>query len=436
MLNASRHLFIILNFMKVIFDLELHSKYARAVSKDMVPERIAEWCAKKGINVAGTGDFTHPQWFSGLKESLEPAEEGLFKLRKAASPKSAAIRFLLQGEISCIYSKKGKVRRVHQLVYAPSFEVAEKINKRLAWIGNLRSDGRPVIGIDSKELLKIMLDASSESYMIPAHCWTPWFGIFGSKSGFDSLQDAFDEMTNYIFAIETGLSSDPPMNWRIPFLDEKAIVSGSDAHSLQKIGREATVVDVDLLSYKNIFDAIKSRDPKKFLFTIEFFPEEGKYHFDGHRDARHSQSPEDTKKAGGRCKACGNSITVGVMSRVQELASPDRPEGYSPPGKVPFKKLVPLQEIIAEAQHVGVSSKSVQELYQKLTEELENEFFVLLEASRDQIRDVSGSIRVAEAVMRVREENLHIEPGYDGEFGKIKIFEEGEKVEEAQGSLF
>lgn len=422
--------------MKVVFDLELHSKYARAVSKDMVPENMALWAVKKGIGVIGTGDFTHPAWIQELKEKLEPAEDGLFKLKRSADKKTELVRFLLQGEISCIYSKNGKVRRVHQLVYAPSFDVVEKINTALSWIGNLKADGRPMLGLDSKKLLQILLDVSSDAYLIPAHAWTPWFGIFGSKSGFNSLEECFEEMTGHVFAIETGLSSDPPMNWRIPFLDGKSIVSGSDAHSLAKIGREATVVEVPELSYKNIFDAIRSRDPKRFLFTIEFFPEEGKYHIDGHRDAGHSQMPEETKKAGGKCARCGRPVTVGVIARVDELADLKRPSGYVHPEAIPFKKLVPLSEIIAESEDVGVGTKTVKDIYDDLIENIGSEFSVLLDASRDQIKDASGNVKVAEAIMRVREGKLHIEPGYDGEFGKIKIFEEGEKVEEAQGVLF
>src|SRR3989344_4849765 len=318
--------------MRAVFDLELHSKYARAVSKDMVPENMAEWAVKKGIDVLGTGDFTHPAWFKELKEKLEPAEPGLFKLKRLPQTEFGArakdARFLLQGEISCIYSKKGRVRRVHQLVYAPSFEVVEKINNKLNWIGNLKADGRPMLGLDSKKLLEIMLEASPEAYLIPAHAWTPWFGIFGSKSGFDSLEECFDELTPRVFAIETGLSSDPPMNWRVPFLYERAIVSGSDAHSLTRLGREATILKAEL-SYAGIFDALRARD-ERLAGTIEFFPEEGKYHYDGHRLCQVSFGPEETKQRRGLCSACGKPVTIGVMSRVARLAAPDRPIGWKP----------------------------------------------------------------------------------------------------------
>ncbi len=421
--------------MRAVFDLEIHSKYARAVSKDMIPANIALWSAKKGIDVVASGDFTHPGWFGELKAALLPAEPGLFKLKEPASPEAGRTRFLLSGEISCIYSKGGKIRRVHHLIYAPSFEIAEKINNKLNWIGNLKADGRPMLGLDSKKLLQILLEASPEAHLIPAHAWTPWFGIFGSKSGFDSLEECFEELTPEVFAIETGLSSDPPMNWRIPFLDEKAIVSGSDAHSLPKLGREATVVEVSELSYANIFDAIESRDPQKLLFTIEFFPEEGKYHYDGHCDAGHSQSPGESKKAGGKCKTCGKPITVGVMARVEELAAKDRPESYSAGNRALFKKLVPLSEIIREALGVSGETKGVKKIYEDLLNSIGAEFKVLLEAPREEIAKAAGT-RVAEGIMRVRAGRISIGPGYDGEFGKIKIFEDGEKIEEPQNSLF
>jgi uncharacterized protein (TIGR00375 family) len=421
--------------MRVVFDLEIHSKYARAVSKDMVPENIALWAAKKGIDVVGTGDFTHPEWFGGLKKELEPAEAGLFKLKQPDLPEAGRTRFLLSGEISCIYSKGGRVRRVHNLIYAPSFEIAEKINNKLNWIGNLKADGRPILGLDSKKLLQILLEASPQAYLIPAHAWTPWFGIFGSKSGFNSLEECFEGLTPEIFAIETGLSSDPAMNWRIPFLDDKSIVSGSDAHSLPKLGREATVLDVPELSYQNIFEAIKSRDPEKFLFTIEFFPEEGKYHYDGHRDTGHSQSPQETKKAAGKCKICGKPITVGVMARVEELAAKDRPESYQAGNRVPFKKLVPLSEIIREALGVSGETKKVKKIYEDLLNLVGSEFKILLEAPRQEIAKAADA-RVAEGVIRARAGRLSIEPGYDGEFGKVKIFNEEEKSEELQSNLF
>lgn len=424
--------------MRVIFDLEIHSRYARAVSRDMVPEKLAEWASIKGMKIIGTGDFTHPLWLKELKEKLEPAEPGLFKLKRPQLERAKETRFLLSGEISCVYTKSGKGRRVHHLVYAPSFEVVDKINARLSWIGNLKSDGRPIIGLDSKELLKILKEASPQAHLIPAHVWTPWFGVFGSKSGFDSLEECFDELAPEIFAVETGLSSDPKMNWRIPFLDDKAIVSGSDSHSLPRIGREATVFELENLSYQEIFNAIKTRDPARFKFTIEFFPEEGRYHYDGHRDEKHSQSPEETKKASGKCAKCGKSVTVGVMARVDELAAKDRPEGYRPKKpRIPFKNLVPLDQIIADSLGLtGSASKRVQDEYKKLIDSVESEFKIMFEATRSQLESVTKP-EIAEGIIRVREGKVRIDPGYDGEYGKIKIFEEGEqKSISKQASLF
>ena len=407
--------------MKIFFDPEIHSKYSRAVSKDMTPENIALWSLKKGIDVAGTGDFTHPAWIKGLKEKLEPAESGIFKLKNKFNAGSSGARFLLQGEVSCIYSKNGKVRRAHNLIFAPSFEAADKINKSLSLVGNIRSDGRPILGLDVKELLKILKNSSPEAYLIPAHVWTPWFGMFGSKSGFNSLEECFDELTPEIFAVETGLSSDPSMNRRISFLDKISLISGSDAHSLRKIGREATVVNVGAVSYINIFGAIKSRDPKKFLFTVEFFPEEGKYHYDGHRDKKHSQTPEETKKSGGRCLKCGRPVTVGVMSRISDLADKKRPEGWKPAKSIPFKKLIPLEEIISYVNNVGVSSKKVRLIYDALIKKIGNEFIILLESSREQIVGASGDCILADTILKVREGRVKIEPGYDGEYGRVSI---------------
>lgn len=402
----------------------------------MLPDNLALWAVKKGIHVLGTGDFTHPLWFAELKEKLEPSEDGLFVLKRPPSEETKHTRFLLSGEISCIYSKGGRVRRIHHLVFAPSFEAAEKINNRLNWIGNLKADGRPMLGLDSKKLLNILLEASSNCYLVPAHVWTPWFGIFGSKSGFDSLEECFEELTPHVFAIETGLSSDPPMNWRIPFLDSKAIVSWSDAHSLPKLGREATIVEIEKLSYENIFDAIRSRDPQRFLSTVEFFPEEGKYHYDGHRDIKHSQPPRETKKAGGKCGECGRNVTVGVMSRVDELAHKDRSEEYEDADRIPFKKMVPLSEIITDVLGTASETKAGKKSYEDLIKSIGNEFKVLLEATKDAIVNASGNPQIAEGIMRVREGKLHIEPGYDGEFGKVKIFGDNEETIAPQGTLF
>ena len=399
--------------MRVIADLHIHSKYSRAVSKDMDLGHLDLWAGKKGITVMGTGDFTHPAWFKELKEKLVPAEEGLYKLGQ-----SGKTRFLLTVEISNIYKKGGKVRKVHNIVLMPSLEAAEKFNAKLSLRGNLASDGRPILGLDSKELLSIMLGVEPAAMLIPAHAWTPWFSIFGSMSGFDSIEECFDELTPHIKAIETGLSSDPAMNWRLSALDKVALVSNSDAHSPAKIGREANVLKAEL-SYRGIVDAITSNDPVKFLFTVEFFPEEGKYHYDGHRACEVSMKPAETKKLNLLCPGCGRRTTVGVLHRVEALA--DRPEGHIKPNAVPFKSMIPLVEIIGDAFGVGPASKRVGEAYESLVGNLDSEFAILLEKPISDIEKVADSA-VAEAVRRVREGKVEISPGYDGVYGKIRIF--------------
>jgi uncharacterized protein (TIGR00375 family) len=419
--------------MKIVADLHIHSKYSRAVSQDMNLENIALWAEKKGIQVMGTGDFTHPQWFEDIKTKLEPAETGLYVLKSEIRSTKSETRFMLTTEISSIYSKAGKVRRIHNLIFAPSIETVEKINTKLGWIGNLKSDGRPILGLDSKELLKIILDIDKRCILVPAHCWTPWFSIFGSMSGFDSIEECFDEMTPHIFAIETGLSADPKMCWRLSALDTISLISNSDSHSLQKLGREANVFDCEL-SYDGIIDAIKSKDPKKFLYTIEFFPEEGKYHYDGHRLCNVSFSPEETKKNKGICPVCGKRLTVGVLNRVDELA--DLPsEALAKEGRIPYKNLISLDEIIGEAMGVGPKSKKVMEEYEKLVSNFGSELKVLEEVSYDEITKISDE-RVAEAIKRVREGRVNIRPGYDGEYGKISIFDKGEEKEKPQATLF
>ena len=410
--------------MRIVADLHIHSKYSRAVSQEMTLENIDVWARKKGIQVMATGDFTHPQWFNEIKTKLKQSEDGLYKIQNT--------RFMLTTEISSIYSKNGKTRRIHNLIFAPSIEAVEKINTKLGWIGNLKSDGRPILGLDSKELLKIVLEADPNCVLIPAHAWTPWFSIFGSMSGFDSIEECFEEMAPHIFAIETGLSSDPSMNWRLSALDKISLISNSDSHSLQKLGREANVFDCEL-SYGGIIDVIKSKDPKKFLYTIEFFPEEGKYHYDGHRDCGISFSPSETKKHGDKCPVCGKNLTVGVLNRVNELA--DRKDGEKPANVIPYKNLISLDEIIGEAFGVGPKSKKVMAAYEKLISALGSELKILEESSYDEIAGASDQ-KIAEAVKKVREGKVNIKPGYDGEYGKISIFGEDEKKEKPQATLF
>lgn len=408
--------------MRVIADFHIHSKYSRAVSPSMVLSEIVKGANKKGVKIVGSSDFTHPLWFRELKNQLIQAEAGLYKLK---SGEAENIRFILITEVSCIYTKNGKGRRIHLLIFAPNLETVEKINSKLDFFYNLKSDGRPILGIGAKELAKIILEISSDCLIIPAHIWTPWFGLFGSKSGFNSIEECFDEISPQIYAIETGLSSDPQMNWRVPELDNKTIISGSDAHSLPHLGREACVFEIDenKLSYFEIARIIKEKDRKKFLYTLEFFPEEGMYHFDGHRDCKVCFSPQETKKNGGICPKCKKSVTVGVVNRVEELANKDRLEKFILKDAVPFKHLVPLREIISDALSVGVSSKSVAKIYEKLLNDLKNEFNILLNASHTEIESVAG-VKIAEGVIHCREGKVKLIPGYDGEYGKAIIFEE------------
>jgi len=418
--------------MEFIADLHIHSYLSRATAKNLNLEYIHVWAQLKGISVVGTGDFTHPLWFSELREKLEPAEEGLFKLKRDIAalredmvPASCRmpVRFLLSVEISSIYKKGGKVRKVHNIVFAPDFETADRINQKLKRIGNLGSDGRPILGLDSKTLLEMILEVSEEAVLIPAHIWTPWFSILGSRSGFDSLEECFEDLTPYIFAIETGLSSDPGMNWRVSQLDGLTLVSNSDAHSPANLGREASLFNTSF-SYAGIREALKSGDPERFLGTIEFFPEEGKYHFDGHRKCGVRFSPEETMLHKGICPVCGKPVTIGVMYRVEELA--DRMDGEKPKGAHPFISLLPLTDILGEVLRVGPKSKKVEELYQQLLKGIGPEFQILIKSPLEEI-ERNGSPILAEAIRRMRKHEVYITPGYDGEFGSVKIFAEHER---------
>ena len=415
--------------MKFIADLHIHSKYSRATSSQADLENYAKSAKEKGILVVGTGDFTHPQWLQEIKEKLEPAEPGLFKLKNSDNP----TRFLLSSEVSCVYSKNGAVRKIHLLILAPSIDVVEKINTQLSWIGNLKADGRPTLGLDAKELLKIVLNTSEDAMVIPAHIWTPWFALFGSRSGFDSIEECFEEYSKYIYAGETGLSSDPPMNWRVSALDKITLVSNSDAHSPQKLGREANVFDTEL-SYFAIIEAIKNKDKEKFLYTIEFYPEEGKYHYDGHRNCGVRVSPKEAKKYNNICPVCGKPLTLGVLHRVEDLA--DREEGFVPENAIPYKSLVPLQEIVAEAISQAPGTKEVLKEYHNLINQFDNEFNVLLNVKEEDLKSQTLP-EIAEGIIRVREGRVNIEPGYDGVFGKVRIFQEAEVQKySAQKTLF
>jgi len=416
--------------MRIIADLHIHSPYSRAVSREMTLENLDIWAAKKGITVMGTGDFTHPKWMREIQEKLEPAESGLYILKKQETRnKEQPTRFILTVEISSIYTKHKKVHRIHNLIFAPSVETAEKINKELGWRGNLASDGRPILGLDAEELAKVVFGVDEHAVLVPAHAWTPWFSVFGSMSGFDSLEECFGPFAKNIFAIETGLSSDPAMNGRLSKLDPIALISNSDSHSLQRIGREANVLECEL-SFQGLMGAIRSHDPKQFLFTVEFFPEEGKYHYDGHASHKLRMSPEETKKAGGKCPVCGRPVTVGVMHRVGALA--DRPSGATHPGAIPYRSMVPLDEIIAEAFDQGTNTKKVKEEYERLLKVLGTEFSILMDVPLSDIKAATAPA-LTEGIRRVRAGELHIEPGYDGEYGTVRIFSEADREAFAAG---
>ena len=415
--------------MPLIIDFHLHSKYSRATSAQMIPEIISQTAKIKGIDIVGTGDFTHPLWLNELKNKLVETENGLYQLKENQDRNSP--RFIVSGEISNIYSRAGQTRRVHNLIILPSLQSAEKISHRLSLEGNLLSDGRPMLGLDSEELLKIVLEIEPKAMFIPAHIWTPWYSVFGSMSGFNSLEEAFGQNTKYLAALETGLSSDPAMNWRLSALDPFSLVSNSDAHSPEHLGREVNVLEV-AFDYDDLFNVIKNKDKNRFLYTIEFYPEEGKYHYDGHRLCGVCFSPAETKKHQGLCPVCGRPLTIGVLSRVEALA--DRNSGEIPANAIPFKKLVPLKEILAEVLETKPASKKVSELYHKLIDYFGSEFKVLLEAQSNDLERIGGE-RLAEALSRVREGKLTIRPGYDGEYGQIKIFN-GESNNQNQGVLF
>ena len=421
-------------------DLHIHSKYSRATSRDCDLENLAYWGAKKGIAVIGTGDFTHPAWIAEIKQKLVPAEPGLFRLTPdlekavlARLPKACQkiVRFMLSVEISTIYKKGDKTRKVHHLVYAPDIEKAETLNRALEKIGNIRSDGRPILGLDSRNLLEIVLQASPECYVVPAHIWTPWFSVLGSKSGFDKVSDCYGDLANHIFAVETGLSSDPEMNWRISHLDRYRLISNSDAHSPAKLGREVCVFDTNL-DYHAMRLALENG--KGYGGTLEFFPEEGKYHMDGHRQCGVRFHPEESRAHNGLCPVCKKPLTLGVLYRVEELA--DRPAAGKPADAAGFQSVIPLPEMLGEIQDSGPASKGVLQNYEGLLSKLGAELGILAEIPLNEIEKESSSL-VAEAVSRMRSGKVLREAGYDGEYGRIKLFEKEElKNRAAAGVLF
>lgn len=404
--------------MRYIVDWHIHSKYSRACSKQLELSVIDQWCIRKGIDIVATGDWTHPEWFKHIKENLVEDRQGIYKLKSGGKTE-----FMLVQEVSQIYKKGDKVRRIHNLVFSPSIETCEKVirelNKREF---NLKSDGRPILGIESEDLYKLLKDIDEKIIIIPAHAWTPWYAIFGSKSGFDSIEECFGSMSKYIYAIETGLSSDPAMNWQLSALDDVVLVSNSDAHSPRNLGREANVFEFDAPpTYDEFVRVLKEKDKNKFKYTIEFYPQEGKYHFDGCANCKFSCDPKESKRLGGFCPTCKRKLTLGVHYRVEELS--DRDVKSVAERKIPYKSIVPLAEIIAEVFGVkSPTSKRVEREYLKLTDEVADEFTLLLDTSVEQIKKAASDKNIAEAILRMRAGKVSIDPGYDGIFGKVNIF--------------
>ena len=410
--------------MKTIADLHIHSRFSMATSREGTPENLDFWARKKGISLIGTGDFTHPVWREELKERFVSEGNGLYRLRdeyvKEESRKfpGEGTHFVVSGEISSIYKKNGKTRKVHNVILLPSLEAADAMAQRLEKIGNIHSDGRPILGLDSHDLLEMMLDVCPEGILIPAHIWTPHFSVLGAKSGFDSVEECFEELTPYVHALETGLSSDPAMNWRISKLDRYQLVSNSDAHSPSKLGREANLLDIDC-SYEGLYRAIQTGEGLEG--TVEFFPEEGKYHFDGHRKCGVSLSPVEAERLGGICPVCGKKLTMGVDHRVEQLA--DRIEGFVKEDGKKYESLVPLPEVISACMGYSTASKKVQRCFEQMLQTLGTEFDILRNVPSEDIKSCAGE-RIAEGIENVRTGKVKRIPGYDGEYGKIQLFDE------------
>lgn len=411
--------------MSFIADLHIHSRHSMATSRSLSVRTLAEWAAMKGINVLGSGDFTHPLWLAELEDTLvQDDHSGLHRLKDH----STDTLFCLQTEISCIYKKDGKTRRVHNLIYLPDFHTAKIFSSTLEKIGRLTSDGRPILGIDSRDLLEMALESSHEAVLIPAHVWTPWYSVFGAKSGFDSLEDCFGDLTDHIFALETGLSSDPPMNRLWSALDNYALVSNSDAHSGSNLGREANLF-AGTPSWEGIFTAIKAAAGRcsphsqcSFLGTFEFFPEEGKYHYDGHRNCGISLTPAESRELGNICPVCGKKLTMGVLHRIMDLA--DRHEPAHLEQEPDSRTLVPLREVVAEIVQTGMATKTVTSKYNEIVTSLGPELDVLCSIPIEEIKSFWEPL--GEAVQRIRTGKVQLQPGFDGQYGKIRIFEKGE----------
>ncbi len=407
-----------------IADFHIHSKYSRATSREMDLDHLVEWAKLKGILLLGTGDFTHHLWLQELKLQLKPAGNGLFSYR--------GVRFILTAEVSNIYSKDGRGRRIHNIIFAPDFETVDKISEELAGFGNLSADGRPMLGLDCVSLMEIVLGVNPDCFIVPSHVWTPWYALFGSNSGFDTIEECFEKYTKDIYALETGLSSNPAMNWRWSALDRFSFISNSDAHSPSRLGREANVFGCEM-DYYTILDTLKKKDKKRFLYTVEFFPQEGKYHYDGHRNCNILYSPAESKSKNNICPVCARPLTIGVMHRVEQLG--DRSQGYVLENAIPFKNLIPLNEIIAEAKGVGRDTRSVAQDYRLLVQKLGSELDILINIPEEELVKSSGP-RVAQGILNVRREKVKITPGYDGVYGKIEIFGEEDGKTEKQLSFF
>jgi uncharacterized protein (TIGR00375 family) len=414
--------------MRVIADFHIHGRYSRATSQNMCIKEIANFAKIKGLNLVGTGDFTHTKWLQELQEALIPdADSGLYRV---ASNPELPVYFIVTTEVSTIFTYENEIKKVHHVILTPSVETAAQINDRLAKYGSLNADGRPTLNLDAPHLVEEVMEVSNDNMVFPAHAWTPWFSIFGAFSGFNSVEECYQDMTKHIYALETGLSSDPPMNWRLSKLDKFALVSNSDSHSFWpwRIGREANVFELDKPSYYEILDAIRAKDTKRFKFTIETDPAYGKYHWTGHRNCNVSFSPQEAIKLGNICPVCRRKLTKGVEQRVEELA--DRPYGFRPNGAIGFMHLLPLSEIIATVLRVdSPSTQQVWSIYNRLVGKFGDEYSVLIDASREALSEVVDA-KIAEAIVNVREGRVKVRPGYDGVYGQLIIFDEStrEKV--------
>ncbi len=415
--------------MPFIADLHIHSRYTRSASQEMGLDALARWAKKKGIDLVGTGDFTHPSYLQELRARLQPAEAGLFRLKGQQRP-----CFLLTAEVALVYRLGGRLKKLHILIWAPSLTVVEKLNRALGQWADLSTDGRPLLNLPAPDLVKLVLDTSPDSVLIPAHIWSPLASLFGPASGFCSLEECFGQEASQIFAVETGLSSDPPMNRRVSILDRVTLLSFSDAHSPSRLGREATVFS-QRMSYRELVEAIRTKDPTRLLSTIEFFPEEGKYYYDGHKRCGVSLSPKETRYQGFRCPVCRRKVTVGVLHRVEDLA--DRVEGSTPFSTIPYQHLVPLEEIIALTLGKKPGTRAVMREYERLVEQGGSEFAILLTLPEQDLRKLAWP-KLVEGILRVREGRVRVVPGYDGVFGRIDLFSDPARIEEGpiQLSLF